>query len=515
MAQQTVEELREEAAKQQGLATASKAKLDKEKIALQQQQSELKKIQSDIVSLGQAAVGAPPLGQQKIAESIVLLEKRKSSLQRTISQTNSRINSLATETANYENTARELNQQADTLAANELNPPQPTPSQAAPVPPPIGQVKATPEFGNPDIEVDISGPIQATTIVIPDEPGISNAAPSIPSQTVTSPTPKPTVPYGPSRDELNNLNPGWEEGELGDQYVSPGYISGLPVKPFSSQGLTTNKREAQGAQSNQNAQNQNTLADWRVKLSLAQEKNTGYLYNSAEPGILAPLKATEGVIFPYVPTISVNYTASYDSADITHSNYKIFSYRQSSVDSISITCDFTAQDTSEANYLLAVIHFFRSVTKMFYGQDQNPKPGTPPPLCYLTGMGAFQFDKHPLVITNFNFTLPDGVDYIRASNYEKTQPGISQANNNTNSNPSASSVRLPNILKAGGIQGPPQWRTAVGQNVEPTYVPTKMQIQLQALPIVTRNDISKNFSLRDYSSGKMYRGKNSKNGGIW
>ena len=51
---------------------------------------------------------------------------------------------------------------------------------------------------------------------------------------------------------------------------------------------------------------------------------------------------------------------------------------------------------------------------MFYGQDQTPKPGTPPPLCFLTGLGDFQFQQHPLAITGFNYTLPTDVDYIRA-----------------------------------------------------------------------------------------------------
>jgi multidrug efflux pump subunit AcrA (membrane-fusion protein) len=508
MAQQTVEQLREEAARQQGLATASKAKLDKEKITLQQQQSELRKIQSDIVALGQAASGAAAPAQQQIANSIIILEQRKSRLQQTINQTNNRINALATETVNYENTASQLNQQADTLAANQLNPPQPPPAEEGSIEPSVGKVSATPIFGNPDIEVDIAPPLQSNRIVDPDTGVIIQ-----PLSNITSHRPTPTVPYGPSRDDDGNLLPGWEEGELGDQFVGPDYISSsIQASANASRGLSINRSAAQGAQSNNNVQSQETLADWRVKLSLAEGQD--YLYQSPQPGILSPLAATKGVIFPYVPAVTVNYTASYDATDLTHSNYKIFSYRQSSVDGISIVGDFTAQDTAEANYLLAVIHFFRSVTKMFYGKDNNPKPGTPPPLCFLTGLGTFQFDNHPLVITNFSYTLPTDVDYIRAGFFTNTQAGVSQAPNNTNSTPSAGSVRLPGILKPGGVQGPPQWKTAVGQAGQPSYVPTKMQINIQALPVVTRNDISNNFSLKDYASGKIYS-RGNKSRGIW
>ena len=51
---------------------------------------------------------------------------------------------------------------------------------------------------------------------------------------------------------------------------------------------------------------------------------------------------------------------------------------------------------------------------MFYGGDQNPIRGTPPPLCYLSGFGKFQFNYHPVAITSFSYSLPNDVDYIKA-----------------------------------------------------------------------------------------------------
>ncbi len=173
------------------------------------------------------------------------------------------------------------------------------------------------------------------------------------------------------------------------------------------QGLQGSVDRARAQKITQDAENAKTQGDWRVRLSLAP--SAGYLYKAQNPGILGPLQKTDGVIFPYIPQIQVTYAAHYDPADLTHSNYKIFQYKNSSVDQLSITCDFTAQDTEEANYMLAVIHFFRSVTKMFYGQDEIPKPGTPPPLCYLSGMGDFQFDRHPLAISSFIVRLYNSV----------------------------------------------------------------------------------------------------------
>ena len=281
-------------------------------------------------------------------------------------------------------------------------------------------------------------------------------------------------------------------------------------------GLQGKVENARAQQITQDAENAKTQGDWRVRLSLAP--SAGYLYKAQNPGILAPLQKTDGVIFPYLPQIQVTYAAHYDPSDLTHSNYKIFQYKNSSVDQVSITCDFTAQDTEEANYMLAVIHFFRSVTKMFYGQDQIPKPGTPPPLCYLSGMGDFQFDRHPLAISSFNYSLPNDVDYIRASS-PTLLSGVNSTgyNDNRNSDLTPSQVRMQsgtNHLNAGAKESEPNFSKAT--NTQPTYVPTKISISVMAYPIVTRNDISNNFSLEKYATGALLQGrKNPGGGGIW
>jgi hypothetical protein len=245
--------------------------------------------------------------------------------------------------------------------------------------------------------------------------------------------------------------------------------------------------------------------DWRIRLSLAGSAN--YLYKIAtKSDILYPLIATDGVVFPYTPVINSSYRANYDPAELTHSNYKMFFYKNSSVDDISITAEFTAQDTAEANYMLAVIHFFKSATKMFYGQDASPRAGTPPPLLYLTGYGLHQFQKHPLLLTSFSYNLPNDVDYIRAgSNAQWGGVSIAQVT-------SGSSTRLgASGLVAGGGAKPAAFSGLASQD-KVTYVPTKISLTLSLSPVVTRNDISKNFSLKDYAAGKLSA---KTGGGIW
>jgi hypothetical protein len=301
------------------------------------------------------------------------------------------------------------------------------------------------------------------------------------------------------------------------------YVPGIRTDPIKSD--ITNVTSVSGLQgvkdltltlpTIQDTNNAKTTDDWRVRLSLAA--NAPYLYNAKPAGILEYLKATNGVVFPYLPQIQISYAANYETSDIVHSNYKMIQYKSSSVDQITITGDFTAQDTYEANYMLAVIHFFKAVTKMFYGKDQIPKPGTPPPLCYLSGLGDFQFDKHPLVISSFNYNLPNDVDYIRASS-PTLMPGVdSTAYNAKGSSQTSQQGRMGQgntPLNPGAIESPPKF-TNQATNTQPTYVPTKMSITITAYPIVTRNDISNRFSVRDYATGVLLQGSKNRGGGIW
>lgn len=295
--------------------------------------------------------------------------------------------------------------------------------------------------------------------------------------------------------------------------TTPGSVSAVSAQPNPEQfvGDSNNSNQSPAVQFQK-------AIDWRVRISLAP--SAPYFYNIAgQTDILWPLKATNGVVFPYTPTVSLSYVASYEATDPTHSNYKIFSYRGSSVSDISITAEFTAQNVAEATYVRAVIHFFRSAAKMFYGQDQSPKAGIPPPLLYLSGFGEYQFDNHPMVLSNFTYTLPADVDYIMAGDIRQQ---LTQGNQQVNAPASSSNVftsqinRLAaNRLAKGGLNQPPIFRNIV--TGETTRIPTKMSISLSFHPIVTRRMVSDKFSLKDYATGKLLNG--SKNagygGGVW
>ena len=242
-------------------------------------------------------------------------------------------------------------------------------------------------------------------------------------------------------------------------------------------------------------------ADWRVKLQLAD--NSQRLYKDPEPGVLAPLFKSDGVIFPYTPTIQVNYQADYNMTDLTHSNMKARFYSGSQVSDIQISGTFTAQSTEEADYLMAVIHFFKAASKMSYGQD--PDRGTPPPLLFLSGFGENQYQKHPVAIHLFQYTTPTDVDYIRTSG---ANSNISLAGRRASINGQSSLLgRLFALFGQGvrrGAESPGfQPVSRALENVRNSYVPTKIDLALTLYPMQSRARQTNEFSLKNWGSGEL------------
>jgi hypothetical protein len=149
---------------------------------------------------------------------------------------------------------------------------------------------------------------------------------------------------------------------------------------------------------------------------------TGYFIGQSN--IYAPLSNFRGVLFPYTPTIQVSHKASYEMQSLVHTNYVTPMYQHSAVDNIGIQAQFTANYPAEAEYMVAMMHFFRAVTKMFYGQDSIA--GTPPPVLYLDAYGPYTFDHVPVVVTSFDYSMPADVDYIscEVAGYKQKIPTI-------------------------------------------------------------------------------------------
>jgi len=142
-------------------------------------------------------------------------------------------------------------------------------------------------------------------------------------------------------------------------------------------------------------------ADWRVRI------NTQWQY-FASP-LFDQLAATGGVVFPIIPQVTLSTQANYNSMDPVHSNYPFPSYKNSQVNDIQISGEFPADTETDAAYWIAATTFFRTATKMFYGQGEHA--GNPPPVCTLSGYGQSVFNDVPVVIKNFSVELPSDVNY--------------------------------------------------------------------------------------------------------
>jgi len=396
-------------------------------------------------------------------------------------------------------------------------------------------IAARQRFATQDIQNQGGVATTPTSVSNPPNPQVPTPAPEfIESNTGLNVLPEDVdaPPGGPTQEGITRLNDGANLGVPDEFGFVTDPVTGLNVLPedlpveeaagyvteFTPEGsrvLTPAQVEQATAESaaRDRARQQQSISsqrrqinngDWRVRLRLAPQAK--YLYNDPSPGILQPLKITDGVIFPYTPTITTAYKANYSSYDLTHSNYRGYFYQNSYVDPIQINATFTAQNTAEANYLLAVIQFFRSVTKMFYGQDAQR--GAPPPLTYLTGLGEFQFNEHPCVVSQFNYTLPADVDYIRAGS--PNQLGTNQITQRDRQTVSTGSLfgglnRLAAaLLTKGAIPNAPA-PPGFGQN-RPTYVPTKMEIIINLLPIQSRDQVSKQFSVKEFANGNLIKG---------
>lgn len=229
--------------------------------------------------------------------------------------------------------------------------------------------------------------------------------------------------------------------------------------------------------------------DWRVRISLAP--NSTY-FDPMNTPLLRPLlggvgsditAATAigslfgngkkiGVVFPYTPAISITHTANYQAQKLTHSNYAQYFYDNSEVSSINITTEFTVQNVNEGQYLLAAIYFFRSITKMFFGQD--PRAGNPPPLVYLNGYGQYYLPNIPCVVTSFQHTMPADCDYM--------------------------DIPEPSVTGAGGQWYNPQF---ISKRLNSTRLPTTSSMTLSLQPVYSRTAQSQAFSLEDFARGAL------------
>ena len=194
--------------------------------------------------------------------------------------------------------------------------------------------------------------------------------------------------------------------------------------------------------------NASSKDDWRVKISCQ--------WNIFNSDIFKLLEDTGGVVFPIQPSVTLSTKANYSNIEPTHNNYPFMAYKNSQVDEIQINGKFVAETETDAAYWIAATTFFKTATKMFYGQGENA--GNPPIICQLSGYGTNVFENVPVVVKSFSVTFPEDVNYIKCSKF-----------------------------------------------TGPTWVPILSTINVIVQPIYNRADL-RQFDLKKYAAGKMVNG---------
>ena len=252
--------------------------------------------------------------------------------------------------------------------------------------------------------------------------------------------------------------------------------------------------------------------DWRVRISLADNaqifyKNAGS--SSTQNQLMQPLGETNGVIFPYTPSISITHAANYSPVNPTHSNYPMQFYNNSEVSDINISGEFTVQSITEGRYLMAAVYFFRSCTKMFFGSGANA--GNPPPIIFLDGYGSHYFPHVPCVISAFTHTLDKDVDYIEIPLTSTTLQTVSTPNAVPSQLTSAQSQFIPSMLQSSSTNT----QTSSYQNItSKTRVPTTSTISITLKPIYSRKNLHNRFDLNKFAAGQLLRDSNNGFGGF-
>lgn len=252
------------------------------------------------------------------------------------------------------------------------------------------------------------------------------------------------------------------------------------------------------------AYNDTKVDDWRARLTLP----TWPSFRGSP--VLQPLVDAGGMIFPYTPSIQLSSTAKYTPVAPVHSNFTFQAYQHSDPGKITVTAPMNIEDTTQALYWIAALHYFRAATKMFSGND--PKAGNPPPIVMFSAYGSYVFNNVPVVITEFSTTLGAECDYIPVTTKTSIAGvvnGIASSVSSVASSiggafPSTSDFASGITSLADGIGSAAQLANSLGVGGKTTggiaHVPTKSSFTVSLVPAYSRTSARK-FSLDNFVAG--------------
>lgn len=204
--------------------------------------------------------------------------------------------------------------------------------------------------------------------------------------------------------------------------------------------------------------------------------------------ILSILHQTNGLLFPYTPSVTVNPSVEYHKYAPIHANADWQTFVRNQSPTIQINGTFTAQTPDQAHYTVACIHFLRSITKMRFGA-LDPKKGTPPPMLLFDAYGFYMFNQLPIILKGFTVNFENSSDYVPID-MSKWSDGHNVAPIVSNRNLNSSSL---------------------------TWVPAKLTISMDIVVQIQPRVWRKEFNLDKFRSGELLNtpSKYTKRTGGW
>ncbi|KPL07306.1 hypothetical protein AMJ86_04790, partial [bacterium SM23_57] len=132
--------------------------------------------------------------------------------------------------------------------------------------------------------------------------------------------------------------------------------------------------------------------------------------NALNTHALAPIFATNGLVFPYNPTISEGISVKYDALELTHTNESYHVYRGTDNVRINIgDAKWTCDTFDNAVYALSALHFFRTYSHMDFGAGRSGRPPSP---MWFSAYGNYAFHRVPVLMEKADWSFPADVDYV-------------------------------------------------------------------------------------------------------
>jgi len=198
--------------------------------------------------------------------------------------------------------------------------------------------------------------------------------------------------------------------------------------------------------------------------------------NAPNENILGPLWDTDGLLFPYTPMIQMQHAnVAFGQYDLPHTNYDYMAYSKTQSPSMTVTGTFGAHTEPEARYMIAAIHFFRTVTKSNFGLS-DPKRGTPPPKLAFSAYGPAMFNRVPVYVRSVSFGLDQDVDYV----------------------PISSGLTNPVDKEQGFVD-----EGSLDYYLSKSYLPLVLNIFVDAVISPNPSQLRDEFNLEDFRTGKL------------